>query len=333
MKRIGTLYYYDIIWAMDKFLKSRFKTGKKLSENPYSLTYNGTTLSGEQPVIIKIYKRGTLNSSLIKIMKQKVKLLQEFTSKKIVTLLDGDYGWQGFYFVRPYIKGQNLDEYAKTNSLDISDIENIILEVCEALYYSHSKGIVHGALKGTNIFATKDGIKLADFVIEGEVKEAIPQKAAAILLNEENLSPEELAGGRATTLSDIFSVGVILYKLVNKKNPFVNQIDRLHSRFQPMQSAPRYLQDIISKCLQADPLLRFKNVNELAQSIKFKTIAEKNDSFDFPVIELENTPHPQEKEVQIIKEERKRSFFLVIIIVLSAIAGVIYAIISSLLIK
>ncbi|MBI5700856.1 protein kinase [Candidatus Saganbacteria bacterium] len=318
---------------MDKFLKSRFKTGKKLSENPYSLTYNGTTLSGEQPVIIKIYKRGTLNSSLIKTMKQKVKLLQEFSGARIVPLLDGDYGWQGFYFVRPYIKAQNLEEYSKTNRLEISDIEKILLEICEGLFASHSKGIVHGALKATNIFINKDGVKLADFVIEGEVKEAIPQKAAAILLNDDNLSPEELAGGRATTLSDIFSLGVILYKLLGGKSPYANPVDRFYSRYKRIDSAPRHLQEIMAKCLQVDPLLRFKNINELGESIKHKSIIEDHGAFDFPLIELENTPHPKEKEVQIIKEERKRSFFLLIVIILSAAAGIIYGIINSILMR
>lgn len=314
---------------MEKFLKSKFKIGKKISENPYSLTYDGTTLSGEVPIIIKTYKRGTLSSSLIKTMKQKVKFLAETIHPKIVSLLDGDYGWQGFYYVRPYIKGPTLNELIRSKQIDQEKAEEILVEVCEALETAHKKGIVHGALKPSNIFIEKDGVKLVDFIIEGEIKESIPQKSLYIMENEDSLSPEEITGSSATKSSDIFSVGVLFYKMLLGKSPFENQIEKIKGNIKALPSAPKYMQDILQKALNPDPLLRFKSISEMLESIRHKTLIDKTQNLDLPTIDLENTPHPEEKEVYIETEERKKSFFLGALVLISALAGIIYAIINT----
>ncbi len=318
---------------MERFLKSKFKTGQKISESPFSLTYNGTTLSGEYPVIIKIYKRGTLNSALIKTMKQKVKTLQENIHPKIVPLLDGDYGWQGFYYVRPYVQGTPLADLIKNKAIDVGQAEEITLQICEALSAAHKKGIVHGALKPRNVFLDKDGIKLVDFVIEGEVKESLPQKVAAILEDSENFSPEELYGSSATASSDIFAAGALFYEMLTGKKPFKNQMDRLKGRMEHISGVPSYLQDILQKALAPDPLLRFKSISDFAESLRHKTVVEHRNEFEISSIEIENTPHPKDVEVQIIKRERSKSFFLVVIILLSTVAGIIYAIITSYLMR
>jgi len=88
---------------MERFLKSRYRIGEKLSENPFSITYKGTFLATDKPLVIKIYKRGTLSSNLIRNMKQKVKELSQISYHGIAKLIDGDYGWQGFYYVREFV--------------------------------------------------------------------------------------------------------------------------------------------------------------------------------------------------------------------------------------
>lgn len=316
---------------MDQFLKSKFKSGKKLKEDQFSLTYNGTTLSGEKPVIIKIYKRGTLNSGLIKVMKQKVKLLQETIHPKIVPLLDGDYGWQGFYYVRPFLQGETVKERTAREKFSIDEAQDILIEVCDAISAAHKMGIVHGALHSNNIFLTKDGIKIVDFIIEGDVKESQPQKSISILENDEIMSPEEILGSSAKPSSDIFACGILLYKMICGKSPFTTQQDKLRSNVELSPLIPRYLMDIIKKALEKDPLLRFKSIGELKESLKIKTVFEEKPQINIPNVELENTPLPKERERQIIKKEREKSFYLAVLVAASAIAGIIYAVASSII--
>lgn len=306
---------------MEQFLKSRFKTGPKIGENPFSLTYRGTFLSGEKPVIIKIYKRGTLNSALIKNMKAKVRLLSEIDHPGIARLYDGDYGWQGFYYVREYVEGRTLGK------AELFDADRIIQQICEALILPHRLGLVHGAIKPENVFLMGEGrIKLVDFTIEGEVKEALPQKALVVLSRSEFMSPEEILGEAARASSDIYSVGLLYYSMLTGVVDFTPTL-KINGPLPPPPGLPKYAEDILTKALQPDPLLRFRTIEDLLESLKQKTLVEKRERLDFPPIELENLPPLEQQEVVVVRQERKRSFFLLIVIGLSILAGLIYMLI------
>src|SRR3989338_2776572 len=177
---------------MERFLKSRYRIGENISENPFSVTYQGNFIGTNKPVIIKIYKRVTLNSNLINRMKQKVKELSCVTYHGIAKLIDGDYGWQGFYYVREYVEGQSLQEILNSKqAIGAEKAQVIAIEVCKALEVVHAKGI-----------------------IQGEIKEAMPQKVISIMDNGKYTSPEELTGSPASVSSDIYALGLIIYEML-----------------------------------------------------------------------------------------------------------------------
>lgn len=271
---------------MERFLKSRYKIGEKISENPFSLTYKGYFLGTNKPVVIKIYKRGTLNSSLINRMKQKVKDLSLIKHHGIAKLIDGDYGWQGFYYVREHIEGKTLEQALEgEQNITPEKAAAIAEEVCRALEFAHEKGIIHGALKPSNIFINSKGIvKLADFVIEGEIKQAMPQKILTIMDDGRYASPEELSGKPASISSDIYALGLILYEmsmnhfgLIGKglSAGLIKLSKKALSDQEELARLPRYIQDIINKALQTDPLLRFSSVSEFRESLENKNLVTK----------------------------------------------------------
>jgi len=319
---------------METFLKSKFKVGNKINESPFSLTYQGTTLSGNQSVIIKIYKRGTLSSGLIKEMKQKVKSLQEISSPGIAKLFDGDYGWQGFYYVREFVNFPSLEEIMKERKFEVEEAERIILKACEALKPAHEAQILHGAIKPSNIFLNQQtfAVKLTDFIIEGKIRESLPQKAQVLLNSMAYISPEEILGESATALSDIYNLGQIFYMLVAESKLDLEYFSTLNKtktfpNFPP--TLPRHVQEIITKMIHPDPLLRIKSIGEIEESIINRSLTERKET-DWPQIELENMPRAEEKEVKMMKTERKKSFFLLIVILIATIAGIIYSLINSL---
>jgi len=316
---------------MERFLKSKFKIGNKISESPFSLTYRGTTLSGEQEVIIKIYKRGTLNSTLIKTMKQKVRALQDLKNPGIARLYDGDYGWQGFYYVRGYIKGVSLRDLLKSrNKLELHETLRVASSICDALKAAHAKGIIHGALKPENVFLEDENCKLADFVIEGEVKESLSQKAIYVLNNNTYLSPEEIEGSPAGISSDIYAVGILIYEMLSGSPPFVIESSspmlKLKGSFKPLPGIPKYLEEILDLTLERDPLLRFKTISDVSESLIKRSVVKKGQSPDLPVIPLEDSPRAEESHE---KKEKKRSFLLLILILLAFLSGIIYTFIHT----
>jgi len=320
---------------VERLLKSKFKIGNKIGENPFSLTYLGTTLSGEQPVVVKIYKRGTLNSVLIKSMKQKVKSLTEINHPGIARLYDGDYGWQGFYYVREFIAGQSLKDYLKTHRPDVDEAVRLINDITVNLAHAHQKGIIHGALKPSNIFLDNQmRPKLADFIIEGEVKESMPQKAIFILEGSDYASPEEIYGSPANRASDIYSLGTILYEMLTGVPPFKGNPQKKISGIVPnLPSLPKYVEDILLKALNNDPLLRFKSAEEIIESIKRRNLVEFKENWDLPPVELENTLRAEEKAVIPVRQERKRSFFILFILIFTVLAGIIYSLINTMIMR
>lgn len=264
---------------MERFLKSRYKIGEKISESPFSVTYKGFFLGSSKPVVIKIYKRGTLNSALINRMKHKVRELTGISHHGIAKLIDGDYGWQGFYYVREYIEGRTLDQLLKEGGQIAPERAAVVAEeVCRALQHAHEKGIVHGALKPSNIFIDAKGVvKVADFVIEGEIKQAMPQKILSIIDDGRYVSPEELAGQPASAVSDIYALGMVLYELSMNHFGLLDQglpgglvklRDRSFIDQEELARLPRYLQDVINKALEPDPLLRFSSISEFRESLE-----------------------------------------------------------------
>ncbi|MFC1571138.1 serine/threonine protein kinase [Candidatus Margulisiibacteriota bacterium] len=336
---------------MERYLKSRYKIGEKISENPFSATYRGSFIGTNKPVVIKIYKRGTLNSSLINRMKQKVRELSLINHHGLAKLIDGDYGWQGFYYVREYVEGKSLKELLKEKKeFGAEKAATVAAEVCRALEPVHKKGIIHGALKPSNIFIDAKGIvKVADFIIEGEIKEAMPQKPMLIVDNGKYISPEELAGQPATASSDVFSLGMILYELLTLKNllpesSLAGSLSKLRRQTivgrEELEVLPKYLRDLVGKALQADPLLRFSSIGEFRQSIENKSLADETPAQDeytkiFESSVLRYGEEEISKESESLKDlgrvrlrwgkEKHRNWILAVILAIAVLSGILYA--------
>ncbi|MDD4179671.1 MAG: serine/threonine-protein kinase [Candidatus Margulisbacteria bacterium] len=268
---------------MDQILKSRYKISDKISETPFSVTYRGSFIGTDKPVIIKIYKRGTLNSLLIREMKQKVLGLSLLNHHGVAKLFDGDYGWQGFYYVREQIEGESLQAIMqRKGKIDIDKAMAIADQALTALEAAHEKGILHAGLKPTNIFVDNQGIvKLTDFVVQGEIKDSLPQKIFSLMDNGQYTSPEELEGKPLSPAADVFSLGMIIYEMVSGKPALLEKglagsikkmkIDGLVPK-EELAPLPPYLKDVLTKALRKDPLLRFPTANDFRQSLEKKMV-------------------------------------------------------------
>lgn len=284
---------------MEQILKSRYRTGEKISENHFSVTYKGFFIGTDKPVVIKIYKRGTLNSSLIREMKQKVKDFSIINHPNIAKILDGDYGWQGFYFVREFIDGESVqDIQQRGEKIGVEKAVTIADQVLAALELTHAKKMIHAALKPSNIFIDQQGIvKVADFVIESAVKDALPQKTMEVMQNAKFTSPEEIAGGEAGPSSDLFSLGIILYEMATGRSIVQDGlIGNLNKLKRPItldpESAsllPRYLADIIRKAINFDPILRFNRAEAFRAALENKTLPSRRSSAEEFIKIFENT--------------------------------------------
>jgi serine/threonine protein kinase/TolA-binding protein len=132
------------------------------------------------------------------------------------------------YLVMEYVEGKPLDQYCDENRLDLRKRLKLFMDICAAVQYAHQNLIIHRDLKPANILVTDDGTaKLLDFGIAKLLnRNNVANTASELtrmnerLLTPEYASPEQIIGGAVTTATDIYSLGIVLYRLLSGLRPY-----------------------------------------------------------------------------------------------------------------
>lgn len=184
-------------------------------------------------VAIKLMRPGLDTQSLLQRLRDERQMLAQLSHPNIAQLLDGGVTETGApYLVMEYIEGQPIDEYCEERGLSIAARLDLVRILCGAVHYVHQHLMVHGDLKGGNILVTKDGVlKLLDFgiakLLNASSEASQPLTSQVVALTPGYASPEQVRGEPMTTASDIYSLGVLLYKLLAGALPFEVPVELL----------------------------------------------------------------------------------------------------------
>ncbi|MDY0067329.1 MAG: protein kinase [Steroidobacteraceae bacterium] len=156
-------------------------------------------------------------------------ILATLNHPNIARLLDAGETEDGQpYLVMEYVEGQSLDRYCDERRLDLTQRLRLFIEICAAVQYAHQNLIIHRDIKPANVLITADGApKLLDFGIAKLLHTGVDLGRTAELtrmndrvLTPEYASPEQITGGAITTASDVYSLGVVLYRLLTGLRPY-----------------------------------------------------------------------------------------------------------------
>jgi serine/threonine protein kinase/Tfp pilus assembly protein PilF len=190
----------------------------------------------EQQVAIKVVHGGTLARGVQSRLRVERQILAQLDHPNIAHLLDGGTLPDGtVYIVMEYVDGVPIDSFCDSNRLDIAARLELFQTVCAAVHYAHQNLIVHRDLKPSNILVTAAGVpKLLDFGIAKllDDRQAKQQTVAVThadirVMTPDHASPEQVRGHAITTSSDVYVLGVLLYKLLTGTSPFVIPSSRL----------------------------------------------------------------------------------------------------------
>jgi serine/threonine protein kinase len=177
----------------------------------------------EKQVAIKLVRVGLDASFVLERFRHERQILASLDHPNIARLHDGGTTDDGIpYLVMELIQGTPIDHYCRENDLDIRARLELILQVCAAVQYAHQRLVIHRDLKPSNILVTREGVpKLLDF---GIAKILDPAAAAETTLvrpmTPEYASPEQIRGESITTATDVYSLGVVLYKVLTGCSPY-----------------------------------------------------------------------------------------------------------------
>ncbi|MCB1033727.1 MAG: serine/threonine protein kinase [Acidobacteria bacterium] len=186
------------------------------------------------------------------------RILAEMDHPHLARLLDSGQSDDGTpYLVMEFVDGQRIDTYCSQRNLSLEGRLALFCQVCRAVHFAHRRGIVHRDLKPGNILVTSDGVpKLLDF---GIAKLLIPEQRLhggsetgtwPALFTPAYASPEQLRGEEVSPASDVYSLGVLLGKILTGL------------------PASARLRAIVAQALRRRPRDRFSSAAALAEDLE-----------------------------------------------------------------
>ena len=152
-------------------------------------------------------------------------ILADLEHPNIARLLDGGTTAEGRpYLVMEHVEGERITTYCDRHRLSVRQRLELLRVVCAAVGRAHQNLVVHRDLKAANILVTDNGTpKLLDFGIAKLLDDGTrPQQTEATgpLGTPDSASPEQVLGGRITTATDVYALGVLLYELLSGRRPY-----------------------------------------------------------------------------------------------------------------
>lgn len=180
----------------------------------------------EQKVAVKVILSGLNTDTIARRFRNERQILASLQHPNIARLLDGGMSDDGLpFYVMEFIEGEPIDEYCRTRDLGLHARLDLFRQVCAAVSYAHRRLIVHRDIKPSNILVTPAGeVKLLDFGIAKVVSQTNGDERGTAtqlgLMTPAYASPEQFRGEQVTTATDIYSLGVVLYRLLTGQLPY-----------------------------------------------------------------------------------------------------------------
>ncbi len=180
----------------------------------------------EKQVALKLLQRNLVSETNVRRFHNERQILARFEHPAIAHLLDGGTTDDGRpYLVMEYVDGVPIDEYCDAHLLSTRARLELFAKVCSALAFAHQSLVVHRDLKPGNILITEDGTpKLLDFGIAKllDPDDALRRDVTSGLeqpMTPRYASPEQVRRQPITTVSDVYALGALLYRLLTGRLP------------------------------------------------------------------------------------------------------------------
>lgn len=278
------------------------KIGRFTVTDKIGIGSNGSIFLGHDPIIDRAVAIKILNTpSGANNKKQReqqfineARAAGRLSHPNIVTIYDTSTEGGTAFIAMEYLQGSDIRELlAKGKQFDIIEAVSIACKVAEALTFAHNQGVIHRDIKPANIFITNNNQpKVLDFGIARVPNRIQNVDGEQHTLFKNNLmgtpsymSPEQALSQPVTSLTDVYSLGSVLYEMLTLQKPHSStDMDKLldkiiHRNPKPPQQLndkiPEKLSAIILKAMRKNPSSRYKNAAEMSRELNKFLASEK----------------------------------------------------------
>lgn len=254
-----------------------YKIKKKLGQGGMADVYLGVQENLSRMVAIKVLNLQTSkNSRWAKRFVKEARTLSRLVHPNIVTIYDVGHQGHYYYIVMEYLQDSLKEKIKKDRRIEPEEALPIIMQVGDALFHAHDKGIIHRDIKPDNILFRKDGIPVVlDFgiakVMDSKTKLT---KTGVSVGTPQYMSPEQCNAESLDGRSDIYSLGVVLYEMLTGKAPYDADdilgivMKHLKEPVPELPSSLKYYQPVINRMMAKEKKKRLRSRKELNEIIK-----------------------------------------------------------------
>jgi hypothetical protein len=213
--------------------QGRYKLGSEVGKGAMGVVYQGCDNVLEREIAVKqLANVSSGDEAYAARFRCEAKTLARLIHPNIVQVYDLIMDRGHLWMALEYVEGGNLSSYLKQKGfLSVEEASRILIPVARGLAHAHNQGIVHRDLKPANILLTGDHVpKISDFGIAKISQSSELTQVGSVLGSPAYMSPEQCGGGSVDFRTDIYALGITLYKLLTGKVPFEGDTSTVMAR-------------------------------------------------------------------------------------------------------
>lgn len=265
---------------INKVICNRYKVIDHLGTGGMATVWLAEDTILDRKVAIKTFKITTNDEEAIKRFNREANAVTSLSHPNIVSIYGVEQEDEYYYLILEYVEGITLKSYMQKNSkLPLEIIIHIMKQLTLAINHAHQSGIIHRDIKPQNVLVDAElNCKVTDFGISRSYGDTTLTQTNQMLGTVHYLSPEQARGNLATTQSDIYSLGTMLFELLTGEVPFKGEsavaiaLKHLQEKFPEINNyradIPQSVKNIVLKATMKNPNERYLNAAEMFEDLE-----------------------------------------------------------------
>ena len=328
-----------------QLINDRYEIIRAIGEGGMANVYLAKDTILDRKVAVKIL-RGDLaeDEKFVRRFQREAISASSLNDPNIVEVYDVGEDDGKYFIVMEYVQGLTLKQLIKKRgSLTLPEVVDIMLQLTSAVAHAHESYIIHRDIKPQNVVILEDGrVKIMDFGIAVALNAGEFTQTNSVMGTVYYIPPEQANGGAATTRSDIYSLGILMYELVTGHVPFKgdNPVEvAIKHMNEPLPSIceydpemPQSIENIILRASAKNPKNRYESAwdmhDDLETALDKNRFNEPKVIYKYPEKNFEDKEMPREGRAarNAEKEENKKDKRMnKALIVVGTIVGVLIA--------